>query len=231
MIFRARRYDFLPIYLRFFQIFFGRPEKNGKQPENSYLCTDGNTVRQYPHPPSDRTRHRAPRPPASTRGMQTKSDHATALEHARPADVQAIGEIGARLCPRRRAPGSNWPPSDAQLATGRGDRQLPVVLHCVRAFEPVDAGTGQPASPRAVIFHGFIGSPEQARTRTSEKGYYLSFGVRTSLRSPQAPCEALRETPRRGSSSSKPTTATPRRSRRSTRTAAAVAEAPPLEAG
>ena len=59
MIFRARRYDFLPIYLRFFQIFFGRPEKTGKQPENSYLCTDGNTVRQYPHPPSDRTRHRA----------------------------------------------------------------------------------------------------------------------------------------------------------------------------
>ena len=58
MIFRARRYDFLPIYLRFFQIFFGRPEKTGKQPENSYLCTDGNTVRQYPHPPSDRTRHR-----------------------------------------------------------------------------------------------------------------------------------------------------------------------------
>ena len=46
--------------------------------------------------------------------------------------------------------------------------------------------------PRAVIFHGFIGSPEQAR-RALEKGYYLSFGVRT-FSSPKT-LEALRETP------------------------------------
>ncbi len=32
--------------------------------------------------------------------------------------------------------------------------------------------------PRAVIFHGFIGSPEQAR-QAWEKGYCLSFGERT----------------------------------------------------
>ena len=83
-----------------------------------------------------------------------------------PADVQAIGE------------------------TGR-DRQLPVVLHCVRAFEPVMLELAA-REPRAVIFHGFIGSPEQAR-RALEKGYYLSFGVRT-FSSPKT-LEALRETP------------------------------------
>ena len=36
---------------------------------------------------------------------------------------------------------------------------------------------------RAVIFHGFIGSPEQA-ARAVAAGYYLSFGPR-SLRSPR----------------------------------------------
>lgn len=86
------------------------------------------------------------------------------------------------------------------------------MLHCVRAFEPVMLELAA-REPRAVIFHGFIGSPEQAR-RALEKGYYLSFGVRT-FSSPKT-MEALRETPP-GSSSSKPTTATPA-SKRSTRT-------------
>ena len=55
-----------------------------------------------------------------------------------------------------------------------------MVLHCVRAFEPVMrllAGYRLPA----VIFHGFIGSPEQA-ARAADRGYCLSFGAR-SLRS------------------------------------------------
>ena len=90
-----------------------------------------------------------------------------------PADVQAIGETGldyARGAGRQQQLAA----FRAQLALAR-DRQLPVVLHCVR-----------------VIFHGFIGSPEQAR-RALEKGYYLSFGVRT-FSSPKT-LEALRETP------------------------------------
>ena len=78
----------------------------------------------------------------------------------------------------------------AQLALAR-ERRLPVVLHCVRAFEPVMLELAA-REPRAVIFHGFIGSPEQAR-RALEKGYYLSFGVRT-FSSPKT-MEALRETP------------------------------------
>ena len=47
-------------------------------------------------------------------------------------------------------------------------------------------------SLRAVIFHGFIGSKEQAQ-RAVEKGYYLSFGNRTT-KSPKT-IDALRNTP------------------------------------
>jgi TatD DNase family protein len=45
---------------------------------------------------------------------------------------------------------------------------------------------------RAVIFHGFIGSKEQAQ-RAVKQGYYLSFGERT-FNSPKT-IEALRSTP------------------------------------
>ncbi len=67
----------------------------------------------------------------------------------------------------------------------------PVILHCVRAFEPmmrVLAGYRL----RAVIFHGFIGSPEQAK-RAIERGYFLSFGERT-FRSPKT-IKSLQQTP------------------------------------
>lgn len=58
----------------------------------------------------------------------------------------------------------------------------PVVLHCVKAFEETMRLLKQ-FRLRAVIFHGFIGSPEQA-ARAVAAGYYLSFGSR-SLRSPR----------------------------------------------
>ena len=49
-----------------------------------------------------------------------------------------------------------------------------------------------PHTLRAVIFHGFIGSSQQA-AEAVKKGYYLSFGERT-FRSPRT-VEALRRTP------------------------------------
>ena len=52
--------------------------------------------------------------------------------------------------------------------------------------------SGLSSRPRAAIFHGFIGSPEQAR-RAVGKGYYLSFGLR-AFASPKT-LESLRETP------------------------------------
>lgn len=69
--------------------------------------------------------------------------------------------------------------------------QKPVVLHCVRAFEEV-MNVLEKFTLKAVIFHGFIGSQEQA-TRAVKKGYYLSFGARTE-RSKKT-IEALRATP------------------------------------
>ena len=58
--------------------------------------------------------------------------------------------------------------------------QKPVVLHTVRAFDPtikILAGY----NIAGVVFHGFIGSQQQA-AEALRRGYYLSFGIR-SLRS------------------------------------------------
>lgn len=68
---------------------------------------------------------------------------------------------------------------------------LPVVLHCVRAFEPV-MNILREYSLRTAIFHGFIGSEQQA-ARAVGRGYYLSFGPAT-MRSPRT-VAALRSVP------------------------------------
>lgn len=107
----------------------------------------------------------------------------------RLAKAQAVGEIGLDFV--------RGAERDAQFAALRAqlqlacERGLPVVLHCVRAFEPLMRELAA-CEPRAVIFHGFIGSPEQARQALA-RGYYLSFGERT-FASPKT-CAALRETP------------------------------------
>lgn len=69
--------------------------------------------------------------------------------------------------------------------------EKPVVLHCVRAFEEVMTML-EKHTLRAVLFHGFIGSREQAE-RAVKKGYYLSFGARTEAS--KKTVEALRITP------------------------------------
>ena len=66
-----------------------------------------------------------------------------------------------------------------------------VVLHSVRAFEKVMECLKH-YSLKFVIFHGFIGSTEQA-ARAAERGYYLSFGHRT-FHSPKS-IEALKNHP------------------------------------
>lgn len=68
----------------------------------------------------------------------------------------------------------------------------PVVLHIVRAIEDVLNILKDYSSLRGVIFHGFIGSWQQAQ-RCIERGYYLSFGER-SLRSPKT-CEVVAKIP------------------------------------
>ena len=105
------------------------------------------------------------------------------------AEADAVGEIGLDFaCDVSREEQERV--FRAQLATAER-LQKPVVLHCVRAFEPTMAMLDGVRLP-AVIFHGFIGSPEQAR-RAVAQGYYLSFGERT-FRSPKS-IEAMRSTP------------------------------------
>ena len=69
----------------------------------------------------------------------------------------------------------------AQL-TQAEKRNLPVILHCVRAFEPTMKILAE-YRLCAVIFHGFIGSAQQAK-RAIDAGYYLSFGP-NAFRSPK----------------------------------------------
>lgn len=103
--------------------------------------------------------------------------------------VQAIGEIGLDFAVKvDRAKQYEVFRAQLQLARAAG---LPVVIHCVRAFEEVMRELAR-CEPRVVIFHGFIGSPEQAQ-KAVQRGYYLSFGERT-FRSPKS-LEAMRQTP------------------------------------
>lgn len=114
-------------------------------------------------------------------------DLAEVEKHAPSAD--AIGEIGLDYACEV--------PREVQTAVLRAQLTLaeqlekPVVLHCVRAFEEVMKIVAD-YRLKAVIFHGFIGSKEQAQ-RALAQGYFLSFGERT-FHSPKT-IEALRITP------------------------------------
>lgn len=107
----------------------------------------------------------------------------------RLGDAQAVGETGLDFV-RGADRAAQFAALQTQLRLAC-ERGLPVVLHCVRAFEPLMRCLAT-CQPRAVIFHGFIGSPQQARQALA-KGYYLSFGERT-FSSPKT-LAALRETP------------------------------------
>lgn len=116
-----------------------------------------------------------------------KEDAATLGD--RLGDAQAVGETGLDFV-RGADRETQLAALRAQLRLAR-ERGLPVVLHCVKAFEPLMRELAT-CEPRAVIFHGFVGSPQQARQALA-RGYYLSFGERT-FSSPKT-LAALRETP------------------------------------
>ena len=69
--------------------------------------------------------------------------------------------------------------------------QKPVVLHVVKAFEQTTRILAD-YSIESIVFHGFIGSEQQAK-EVLRRGYYLSFGAR-SLRSPKTR-QAIASTP------------------------------------
>ena len=103
--------------------------------------------------------------------------------------ADAIGEIGLDFACDIGCETQIWS-FRAQLALAER-LEKPVVLHCVRAFEEAMKVIGG-YRLKAVIFHGFIGSIEQAQ-RAIKQGYYISFGERT-FRSPKT-IEAMRATP------------------------------------
>lgn len=103
--------------------------------------------------------------------------------------TQAIGETGLDFaCTASREAQERLFRTHLELAARL---RLPVVVHCVRAFEPTMKILGE-YPLRAVILHGFIGSVQQAR-RAVQRGYWLSFGLR-SLGSPRT-VAAMREVP------------------------------------
>ena len=104
-------------------------------------------------------------------------------------EVDAIGEIGLDfVCDVERE--VQMAVFRAQLAIAEREEKA-VVLHCVKAFEEVMKIVLE-YRLKAVIFHGFIGSVEQAQ-RAVQQGFCLSFGERT-FRSPKT-IKALRSTP------------------------------------
>lgn len=113
----------------------------------------------------------------------------TSVDELDFSQVQAIGEIGLDYaCKVDKTKQEEIFRAQISIAE---KLQLPVVLHCVRAFNPTLLILKE-YSLRGVIFHGFIGSKEQA-AEAVKRGYYLSFGEGI-LRSPKT-IEALRHTP------------------------------------
>ncbi len=121
---------------------------------------------------------------AGEAGLVTKKELEGAI-----ASVDAIGEIGLDFAAEvdREAQKSLFV---AQLKLAKKHKK-PVVLHCVKAFEPTMELLKTFHLP-AVIFHGFIGSVQQMN-QAVERGYYVSFGERT-FASPKS-LKALREAP------------------------------------
>lgn len=108
---------------------------------------------------------------------------------AAAGSVDAIGETGLDYaCKSGREEQERLFREQLRIAE---QHRLPVVIHCVRAFEPtmkILAGYSLPA----VIFHGFMGSQQQMR-RAVARGYFLSYGWRTFVS--KRAVEALRATP------------------------------------
>lgn len=118
-------------------------------------------------------------------------DGGVVLREVETECARAIGEIGLDFAPSVASDhGLQKMAFAAQLRIAEA-RKLPVIVHCVKAFEPtmeILSGFRLPA----VIFHGFVGSREQA-ARAVRAGYFLSFGER-SFDSPKT-LEAMRHTP------------------------------------
>ena len=99
------------------------------------------------------------------------------LEYLKTAPIVAVGEIG--LDHFTDAPLDRQEEIfRAQLAIAQ-QRNLPVVIHCVHAYNEA-LPILKDYDLKAVIFHGYIGSPEQTEI-ILRAGYYLSLDERSLL--------------------------------------------------
>ncbi len=103
-------------------------------------------------------------------------------------DCVAIGEIG--IDKSKEYTDSQTPMFEMQLSVAER-RGLPIIIHCVKAFEEVMSILGKYELP-AVIFHGYIGNRIQT-ARIAERGYFISAGTR-SFASPKT-VESLKHFP------------------------------------
>ncbi len=102
-------------------------------------------------------------------------DMTEAIRFLSTAKIAAIGEIGldfSRQIDRDR----QVDVFREQLAIAE-KRNLPVILHCVKAYNEV-LKTVSEFDLKAAVFHSYIGSPELASTITG-KGYYISISERS----------------------------------------------------
>ena len=104
--------------------------------------------------------------------------------------VIGIGEIGLDFARKDadKALQTEWLNKQLTIAGRLG---LPVVLHCVKAYNEIQQALKK-YHLKAVVFHGFIGSSELMQ-QLVKQGYYLSFGE-FSLHSPKT-AEALEQIP------------------------------------
>ncbi len=116
-------------------------------------------------------------------------DMDVALEYLAEAPLIAIGEVGLDYAADTdHDVQAEVFHSQLEVAVRRG---LPVIIHCVRAYNDV-LSILKDHAVRAVVFHGYMGSPEQT-AQILKRGYYLSFDER-SLQSAKT-VESLRLAP------------------------------------
>jgi len=175
----------------------GRDEAVSDVGENSYICrVMADYVNIHTHRPTGRCTElrtagihpwEAARELAAVRSEGLAGRLGEAL-----AGAQALGETGLDFaCSTDREAQTELLRAHLRLARERG---LAVVLHCVRAFEPL-MNELKACPPPAAIFHGFIGSPEQAR-RAGGSGWDLPFLRHAYLRFAAEPRSAAHDATR-----------------------------------
>ena len=101
------------------------------------------------------------------------------LDGIRELQPAAVGEVGLDYATDiDREAQRTWLARQRDLAAELG---LPLVVHCVRAYDDLKAMLS--GFPLPVIVHGFTGS-EQLASQLLDRGWYLSFG-KTVERSPK----------------------------------------------